>query len=206
MEKLTPIIVKFGEWAEQNPDLLGKILLVAAGIAGLVAVVGTLGLVLPAIIAGVGALGTAFMFLALNPIGLVITGLALVLLNFKTITDFIADRIVWIMEKVKGVQNAVGGVVDKAKGIGSNILGTIGSGLNAIGVHDAIIAPGGKIITTDPQDYIVATKTPGNLGGGATYNFHFNEVVAGDDGIKRIITQTLQRLDRNSMLKGYAGA
>ncbi|HOS35970.1 MAG TPA: tape measure protein [Treponemataceae bacterium] len=34
-------------------------------------------------------------------------------------------------------------------------------------VQDAIIAPGGKIITTAPDDYLIATKTPGALGGGA---------------------------------------
>lgn len=35
-------------------------------------------------------------------------------------------------------------------------------------VQDAIIAPGGKVITTHPDDYLIATKTPGSLGGGTT--------------------------------------
>ena len=39
-------------------------------------------------------------------------------------------------------------------------------------VQDAIIAPGGKIITTAPDDYLIATKTPGSLGAqGVNINF-----------------------------------
>ena len=39
-------------------------------------------------------------------------------------------------------------------------------------VQDAIIAPGGKVITTAPDDYLIATKTPGSLGAqGVNINF-----------------------------------
>ena len=35
-------------------------------------------------------------------------------------------------------------------------------------VHDAIITPRGDVVTTDPKDYLIATKTPRTLvGGGA---------------------------------------
>jgi len=47
-----PLIEKFTAWAEKNPVLLGQIIMVAAAIAGLVAVVGFLGMALPSIIAG----------------------------------------------------------------------------------------------------------------------------------------------------------
>ena len=33
-------------------------------------------------------------------------------------------------------------------------------------VHDAIISPSGDVITTDPRDYLIATKTPEQLGAG----------------------------------------
>ncbi|MDO5332288.1 MAG: hypothetical protein Q4E99_06365 [Bacillota bacterium] len=43
-------------------------------------------------------------------------------------------------------------------------------------VHDAIIAPNGNIISTDPEDYLIATKTPGNYanlnGGAPVVNFN----------------------------------
>lgn len=59
MEKLLPIIEKFSAWAEKNPDLLAKIILVAGAIAGLVAVMGFLGMVFGPIAAGFGLVSTA---------------------------------------------------------------------------------------------------------------------------------------------------
>lgn len=44
----------------------------------------------------------------------------------------------------------------------SAALGVVGS---FVGVRDAIISPSGKIITTDPADYLIATKNPGSLVG-----------------------------------------
>ena len=35
-------------------------------------------------------------------------------------------------------------------------------------VHDAVITPEGDVITTDPKDYLIATKTPGQFAGGGT--------------------------------------
>ena len=33
-------------------------------------------------------------------------------------------------------------------------------------VHDAVITPQGNVVTTDPKDYLIATKTPQNFVGG----------------------------------------
>lgn len=42
------------------------------------------------------------------------------------------------------------------------------------GVHDAIIKPDGQVIATDPADYLIATKTPGDLvRGGNVFNIDF---------------------------------
>lgn len=41
---------------------------------------------------------------------------------------------------------------------------TIGSSLSGTKVNDAIIAPNGNVITTHPDDYLIATKTPQRLG------------------------------------------
>jgi len=35
-------------------------------------------------------------------------------------------------------------------------------------VNDAVITPDGDVITTDPKDYLIATKTPGQFAGGGT--------------------------------------
>lgn len=45
-QKVLPIIQSFAEWAEKNPELTEKIILVSAAIAGVVAIMGTLGIVL----------------------------------------------------------------------------------------------------------------------------------------------------------------
>ena len=44
---------------------------------------------------------------------------------------------------------------------------------NQISVNDAIISPNGNVISTAPDDYLIATKTPGSLvgGKGTTVNF-----------------------------------
>jgi len=79
---IEPVITRFTEWAEKNPDLLAKIIIVGGAIAGLALVVGTLGLALPAIITGVsmlttglGVLAGAFAFLV-SPIGLIVLAIA----------------------------------------------------------------------------------------------------------------------------------
>lgn len=64
LEKVTPLVEKFVQWAEENPKLLATIIAVVGAIAGLVAIVGTLGLLLPGIIAG-------FTLLA-GPVGIII--------------------------------------------------------------------------------------------------------------------------------------
>lgn len=43
-------------------------------------------------------------------------------------------------------------------------------------VKDAIIRPNGDLIETDPRDTLIATQTPGELGGGKTINVTFNGV------------------------------
>lgn len=77
-EKIQPVIDRLADWAERNPDIVVKILAVAAAVAGLAVVVGTLGLALPAIIAGFGFL--------LSPLGLIsvaVTGLVVLFVGFR---------------------------------------------------------------------------------------------------------------------------
>lgn len=57
----------------------------------------------------------------------------------------------WIMNKIK-----------EKFGFGGNTKTT--------SVGDAVITPQGQVVKTDPNDYLIATKTPGNLGGGNVIN------------------------------------
>lgn len=82
IEKLAPVIEKVIAWIEANPELTKNILLVSGALAGLVAIAGTIGLLIPSIIAGVTALGSAFAFFTATPLGAVIaalTGLAVLI-------------------------------------------------------------------------------------------------------------------------------
>lgn len=76
LEKVTPIIEKIVAWAAENPKLIATILGVVAGVGAIVAGLGFLGLVIPSVITGVTLLGSALMFLAANPIGIIITAIA----------------------------------------------------------------------------------------------------------------------------------
>lgn len=222
LTKVTPLLEKFADWAEKNPDLLAKIILLAGGIAGLVAVVGTLGLVLPSIIAG-------FTLLA-GPVGLVILAIAGIgfaiykiieifnilkndgdmiwlgiqtMINEKieaiktTITTVINGiKTVWItvwtaistfftniwstmrntaqsaIDSIKNFLQPIIDMVDRVinklaqigKSVGNTISGAVKSVGNTLGINDGIVQ-NGQIITTHPDDYIIATKTPETLGG-----------------------------------------
>ena len=65
---ITPIIQKIGDWAAQNPELISKIILITGVVLGFVAVLAPL-------VSAIGAVSTAFFFLAANPIILVIAAI-----------------------------------------------------------------------------------------------------------------------------------
>lgn len=71
MESITPLIQKFSEWAEKNPELVKQIVIGTLALAGLVAVIGTLGMIIIPLKAGILGLGAVFAFIA-SPIGIII--------------------------------------------------------------------------------------------------------------------------------------
>jgi phage-related protein len=228
---VTPLIEKFTAWAEKNPDLLSKIILIAGAISGLIAVVGTVGLILPGIItlfvALTGPIGIVMAIIAgvvfvvtqciaifhlLHDDGALVWEGIKIMINEKIapikkgITDFLnAIKLIWetvwggirdffknIWDAITGtvrdainsitgflqpVINMVDNVISKLASIGKSVGSTIGSALgkigNVLGIHDGIVQ-NGQIITTDPADYIVATKDPSSLGGGGGRNININ--------------------------------
>lgn len=67
--------------------------------------------------------------------------------------------------------------------------------LSVSSVNDAIIAPGGKIITTAPDDYLIATKTPGSLVGGGSPVVNISIVNESGDRVQ--VARTEQSRDAN---------
>lgn len=268
--RLEPLITRISDWVSANPQLASTILMVVGGIAGLVAIVGVLGMALPAIIAGFTLLSGPVGIIALA-IGLVVAGFLAfreqlagvmsfledvgVLDYFKQIWESISStftnvllpafsklwdqlvklkpifevigaivggalllaimalakaleiiinlfvNVLAIAMKVAGfmadvfvkafnvVRDAVQWLIDKfttliatiesllatAKKIGGNVLGAIGGAINNIfKVNDAVIAPGGNVISTHPDDYLIATKDPSSLGGGGGLTININ--------------------------------
>lgn len=139
---LAPLLEKLSTFIDKNPELTKKIVLSAVAITGLIAVVWTLWLVIPTIIAGFtaltvasGVLWTALLFLATNPIWMIITaiwaGIAIgiaIVKNWDTISakaiwlwdslyktwSWIKETIVWIVtDIVKTVTDKFQYLVDK---------------------------------------------------------------------------------------------
>ena len=83
---------------------------------------------------------------------------------------------------------------------GSNTARSLDRNIGKItNVNDAIISPNGNIISTHPDDYLIATKNPSSLGGGITVNImggnFLSEDVAeeiGNEIVKRLsLTQAI---------------
>jgi len=91
--------------------------------------------------------------------------------------DYILDKmapLIKTLEKVISLGNKVQSIASsfgsKLSGgleqLGDGLSSIISSGKKSLGVNDAIISPDGRVITTHPDDYLIATKTPGSLAGG----------------------------------------
>lgn len=146
---VTPLIEKFSAWAQANPELLSKLVLIGGALAGIVAVVGTLGVILPSVIAGftllAGPVGiiiglvAALTFAVVKIIGIftllrdhsgeVWTGLKIM---FKEAIDSIVrffDPLVNVIQKVESALARVGqGVANVAKSVGSKISNVFSGG------------------------------------------------------------------------------
>lgn len=137
-----PMLEKFAAWAEANPELLSKIILIGGAVAALVAGVGLLGLVLPAIIAG--------FTLLISPIGIVIallvTAAVMIITKWKEIKGGL--DVVWDA-MVAGFKAAVNFFIGLAEGFANawvNAVNFVISALNKIqfSIPDWVPGIGGK--------------------------------------------------------------
>jgi TP901 family phage tail tape measure protein len=101
LDKITPVISQVKDWIDKNPELTLKITGVALAISGLLIVLGTLGLILPNIIAGITLLGTAFSFLLANPIVLAIAAIIAVITLWIVKWKEFKDTILWTWGIIK---------------------------------------------------------------------------------------------------------
>ncbi len=117
VEKISSVAQKIKDWMKEHPKLSGTIMKVVVVLGGLMAVLGPLVMILPAIVAGVTMLGGAFSVL-LGPIGLVIAAVAtatIVFMKLKKAKDEVRkadERLVEaqksLRQKLIDMKNAAG--------------------------------------------------------------------------------------------------
>lgn len=75
VERILPVVENIAAWIKENPKLTQTIAFITLGLVALLAIVGTLGLILPAIITGFTLLGGAIT-IAMGPVGLIAIAIA----------------------------------------------------------------------------------------------------------------------------------
>jgi hypothetical protein len=98
----------------------------------------------------------------------------------KGLTDWISQQKALYKDYVNSINSILGGISSKASPVSKSIGGSVKS------VNDAIITPKGDIISTHPDDYLIATKNLSGLGGGTNINIVVNGDVSGQDLIDKI--------------------
>lgn len=220
---IQPTIEKFAEWAEQNPELLAKILLVVGGIAALVAGVGAAGLAITALMPVLSALGAVLAFLAANPIVLIVAGVGFLIYKFvqlvqatgsvsgafkalgDTLKEWWNNIGEWILGKVNALIDAFNrlSIVQAAKGAFSTVSNFVGGR-----------AIGGPVSSNTP--YMVGERgpelfVPGNagrimpnnmLGAGSSViiNITGNSFMGADDMAEQVGDQLMRILKRQTKI------
>ena len=202
-EILAPILIPVLKWLAifLGATIIGAI---AIFIGSLIALGGFLTFVIDIIKILVEALKDAWTWISVTlPAGLATlekawaSGWNAIKETIKSVADFIQTKIDAIIDAWNRAQAIVAAPI---KAIGNVISNTVSSVGKAIGVKDAVITPDGRVINTDPADFIFATKNPASLagGGGITVNInggtYLSEAVAIDIGNK--IVQRLKLVSR----------
>ena len=171
IEKVIPIVNQTVKWVEENPRLTKVIIIGTLAIAGLVAILGFLGIVLPAVITGLTMLGTIIGILV-SPIGLVILAvialIAIGVLLVKNWDDFKESLgIIWdalvdvfknVWDKIKSYfGNLWDGMQSIVTGAWEHIKNTIKSGINwAIDNINFFIRQANRIASLVPGMFMIS--------------------------------------------------
>ena len=208
---ITPIIEKVGIWIEKNPALTKNILLLVGGLTALVAVLGTLAIVLPPIIAGFGLLFSPITLI----IGL-ITALTLTTIKlvkeweeskesmkfvWEVIKELFRDGTDFIIKKLQPVFNAI----DKLKKAGGTIKTSFKNlpanlGFDGARANGGPVQKGKSFLVGEKGPELFAPSSNGNivpnnkLGGGGGINVTVNGDVSGEELIEKIESALMGKL------------
>lgn len=128
LEAVTPVLEKVAKWIEQNPKLASNIILVSLAVAGLVAALGAIGIILPAI-------STALVALS-GPAGIVIAILATLggtVYQVIQILDILKNQWseTWLGIKLITAE-AINGVIGVVEGMINKVVSGINGFINRI--------------------------------------------------------------------------
>lgn len=190
---VTPIIEKFTAWAEQNPELLSKIILIGGAVAALVAAVGTLGLILPTVITG--------FTLLLSPVGLIILAIGaliavtvLIIKHWTEIKLFFAQ--VW--EGIKIIfKEAIDGIIAYFQPL-IDIVNTVVNGIEKVASGIGSVAKSvGKGVSNAVKSVTGKKAQGGSVSGGSTY-------LVGENGPELFTASSGGSITPNNKLGGGA--
>ena len=216
LRKITPIVEIVMKWIKENPKLTKTIIFATAGLTALVAVVGLLGLALPAIITG--------FTLLTGPIGLVIVAIGSLIffvkkiinnwwaleaagaIIWKKIKDTVGSAVDWIAKKVQkaiNLWNSMKSIVSKPiKATGGFVSGVFDKAKGAFNFQHGGIVPGAPdqpvpIMAHGGERIVPRSKTGGD---GATIITNINNpIVRSNDDLERIENQ-IERVLRGVIL------
>lgn len=132
LDQIQPVIDKMMQWAEENPKLIETITIIALVIAGLMAVMLPLSLIMPVLITTFTGLATAFTFLATGP-GLLVLGfivaLVLAITKISGIVKLLKNDwdVTWL-----GMQLSFAGVVNGIMTLFESMVNFIVDGINFV--------------------------------------------------------------------------
>ena len=199
VKAILPVVTRFAEWTEANPRLAQNLVIAAGAIAGVVAVVGALGLLLPPIIGGFALLAAGIGALSLPIIAITallgVIGVTMFNLwknwdeSWTSIKWAASNAWEWIREKaidpmIQGFEKVlrfIERVRDGLKSIGAKVGSSVSSAGSSISRLLGSVTPfaDGGIVTkptlglvgeAGPEAIIPLTKAGALGGGGITIN------------------------------------
>lgn len=214
-EILLPIVTQIGAWVQANPELTKVIIIATAAIAGLLAVVGTLGLLIPVIIAG--------FTLLLGPIGIITAAIvalgvagAVLIAKWDEVKKFftelwagIKDTFKNAIDSIIGYFNPLFAVIERLSSaissIGSRIAGVVsgGGGKTKARAMGGPVNPSESYLVGENGPELFRPKAMGNIvpnnrlgGSSITINISGNTLLD-DSAAEKLSDQLMKALKHN---------
>lgn len=223
LDKLSPIIQSVVDWTNAHPELAKNLLIAGVAVAGLITIVGVLGMAIPGIIAGFSALGAVLTFLAANPIVILLGVLAALLVAIHKQAEAVGglkeyfrqtwegigiivkewvDKIIAFLQPIIDAFNRVRDAVSNAFSSVGNFSRSVGNKVSGfLGFDDGGVVPGAigqpQLALVHGGETILPTHKQGfSLGGGINLTITGNTFLGREDIAEQIgddIIKVLQR-------------